>query len=106
MLEQRLTFFNLGLVSSMAIRMFLCLAGEAESGSVLFCSCVGYAFARLQFPAKNTFCWLIMAMMIPIQVTIIPICILGFKMGLDACDNRGSPSLLPQSAPPVAPPGR
>ena len=52
-------------------------------GQVLFCALAGYAFARLEFPAKNTLFWLIMAtLMVPLQVTIIPIYVLISKMGL------------------------
>ena len=52
-------------------------------GQVFFCAFAGYAFACLKFPGKNIAFWLIMAtMMIPIQVTIIPIYILMFNMGL------------------------
>ena len=52
-------------------------------GQVFFCSFAGYAFARLEFPAKKTLFWIIMAtMMVPLQVTIIPVYILITKIGL------------------------
>lgn len=53
-------------------------------GQIFFCAFAGYAFARLSFPGKSALFWLIMAtMMIPIQVTIIPIYVLLFNMGLN-----------------------
>ena len=52
-------------------------------GQIAFCSLAGYAFARLRFPARNVMFWLVMAtMMIPVQITIIPIYILIFNLGL------------------------
>ncbi len=52
-------------------------------GQIFFCAFAGYAFARLKFPGKDVLFWLVLAtMMIPIQVTIIPIYILLFNMGL------------------------
>ena len=40
---------------------------------VLFCSMAGYAFARMEFPLKNTlFAAMLISMMIPGQVTLIP----------------------------------
>lgn len=43
-------------------------------GRLFFCSTAAYAFARLRFPGRNIlFVILLSAMMIPIQVTIIPI---------------------------------
>ncbi len=52
-------------------------------GQVFFCSFAGYAFARLAFPGKTALFWFVMAtMMIPLQVTIIPIYVLLSKLGL------------------------
>src|SRR5690606_25064344 len=46
-------------------------------GQLITASLAGYAFARLEFPFRNVFFWLVMAtMMIPIQATIIPVFIL------------------------------
>ena len=52
-------------------------------GQVLFCSFAGYAFARLAFPGKSALFWFVMAtMMIPLQVTIIPIYVLLSNFGM------------------------
>lgn len=45
--------------------------------NVLFCSLAGYAFAKLKFPGRNTIFWLLLGtMMIPAQVTLIPVYIM------------------------------
>jgi multiple sugar transport system permease protein len=45
--------------------------------NVLFCSLAGYAFAKLRFPGRNTIFWLLLGtMMIPAQVTLIPVYII------------------------------
>ncbi len=52
-------------------------------GQVFICSFAGYAFARFAFPYKNTLFWIVMAsLMIPIQITIIPLYVLISKIGL------------------------
>ncbi len=45
--------------------------------NVLFCSLAGYAFAKLRFPGRNTIFWMLLGtMMIPAQVTLIPVYII------------------------------
>ena len=45
--------------------------------NVIFASLAGYAFAKLRFPGRNTIFWiLLVSMMIPSQVTLIPLYIL------------------------------
>ncbi len=63
-------------------------------GNVLVASLSGYAFARLRFPLKNwLFLLLLTAMMMPIEVTIIP---LFFEMmGLNALDTLTPIILIP-----------
>ena len=52
-------------------------------GQVFICSFAGYAFARFIFPFKNMIFWIVMAsLMIPIQITIIPLYVLIAKIGL------------------------
>lgn len=52
-------------------------------GQLFTASLSGYAFARLEFPAKHVLFWLILAtMMIPIQATIIPLFVLISELGL------------------------
>jgi multiple sugar transport system permease protein len=52
-------------------------------GQIFTAALAGYAFARLQFPGRNTLFWVILAtMMIPIQATVIPVFILIRNMGL------------------------
>jgi multiple sugar transport system permease protein len=52
-------------------------------GQLCTATLAGYAFARLKFPGREVFFWLILAtMMIPLQATIIPVFVLISKMGL------------------------
>ncbi len=52
-------------------------------GQLLTCSLAAYAFARLQFPGRNIlFLLLLSALMIPGQVTIVPLFILVRQLGL------------------------
>ncbi len=50
------------------------VSSSVTIGRLFFCSTAAYAFARLRFPGRDIlFIILLSAMMIPIQVTIIPI---------------------------------
>nr|WP_245808992.1 carbohydrate ABC transporter permease [Shouchella patagoniensis] len=53
--------------------------------NVLFCSLAGYAFAKLRFPGRNMIFWMLLGtMMIPAQVTLIPVYIIvvnTFQLG-------------------------
>ena len=52
-------------------------------GQLITCSMAGYAFARLRFPGKNVlFILLLAALMVPAQVTIIPVFIIMKNLGL------------------------
>lgn len=52
-------------------------------GQLITCSMAGYAFARLRFPARNLlFVLLLASLMVPGQVTIIPVFIIMRKLGL------------------------
>ena len=77
-------------VNSMFITLSIVVAQVATS------ALAGYAFARLNFPAKNLLFWLILAtMMIPQQATIIPVFVEISKIGL--ADTR-SALILPAVA--------
>ncbi len=53
------------------------IASLVTVGQLFTCSTAAYAFARLRFPGRNTlFMILLSALMIPLQVTIIPIFII------------------------------
>jgi multiple sugar transport system permease protein len=53
------------------------IAGLVTIGQLFTCSTAAYAFARLRFPGRNAlFLILLSALMIPLQVTIIPIFVL------------------------------
>lgn len=68
--------------------------------SVLFNAMAGYAFAKLPFPGHGTLFWIIIAsIMIPGQVTIIPLFLL-VKRGLGWGDSMWA-IILPQVAAPV-----
>lgn len=51
-------------------------------GQIMFCSTAAYAFARLQFIGRRAFFILFLAtMMIPFQVTMIPLFLMVFQLG-------------------------
>jgi multiple sugar transport system permease protein len=59
-------------------------AGVATGLHVLFDSMAGYAFAKRKFPGSNLFFWMILgALMIPGQVTLVPLYLNVVKMGLN-----------------------
>jgi ABC-type glycerol-3-phosphate transport system permease component len=59
------------------------LAVIVTIGQLLTCSMAAYAFARLHFPGKNIlFMILLSALMIPGQITIVPLFILVRNLGL------------------------
>ncbi len=69
--------FELFLLNSLKV------AGAITIGQLITCSMAAYAFARLNFPGKNIlFILLLSALMIPLQVTIIPLFILMRQLGL------------------------
>ena len=72
----------------------LLVAVVATSGNVVIASLSGYAFARIRFPYKNAlFVVLLTAMMMPIEVTIIP---MYFQMiRLHALDSLVPLMLIP-----------
>ena len=50
---------------------------------VFFDTMAGYAFAKKQFPLRNFFFWLIVStLMIPPQVTLIPLYVITLRLGL------------------------
>lgn len=50
---------------------------------LLFCSMAGYAFAKKDFPGKNTMFWMLLStMMIPSMVLLVPLFLLVSRMGL------------------------
>jgi multiple sugar transport system permease protein len=52
-------------------------------GQIITCSMAAFAFARLRFPGKNVlFILLLASLMVPGQVTIIPVFIIMRKLGL------------------------
>jgi ABC-type glycerol-3-phosphate transport system permease component len=59
------------------------LAVAVTVGQLITCSLAAYAFARLEFPGKNLlFVLLLSALMIPGQVTLVPLFILMRQLGL------------------------
>jgi multiple sugar transport system permease protein len=59
------------------------IAFAVAIGQVITAPLAGYAFARMRFPAKNAlFLLLMVSLMVPIQVTIIPLFILMRNLGL------------------------
>jgi multiple sugar transport system permease protein len=60
----------------------LLIAGVGIVGSVLSCSLVGYSFARLRFPGRRVlFGVLIATLMVPEQVTYIPLFVIYKQLG-------------------------
>lgn len=83
-----LTFTNFGKVFAevpylrFAANSFI-VAGSITLIQLVTCSTAGYAFARLQFRGKNVlFSIVIGSLMVPIQVTIVPLFLVMSKIGL------------------------
>ncbi len=58
------------------------VATTVTAGNLIFSAMAGYAFARLTFPGRDLLFWLFLAsMMIPGQVTMIPVFVLMSKLG-------------------------
>lgn len=61
----------------------IAVAGSITLAQLITCSTAGYAFARLNFPGKGfVFALVIGSLMIPIQVTIVPLFLVMSKIGL------------------------
>jgi multiple sugar transport system permease protein len=74
--SQQVPFFRFALNS-------IIVAGSITIAQLVTCSTAGYAFARLRFPGKNVlFSIVIGSLMIPIQVTIVPLFLVMSKLGL------------------------
>lgn len=59
------------------------VAAFVVGGNILFSAMVGYAFARRRFPLKSTLWWgLLATLMVPRQVTMIPIYVLAARLHL------------------------
>ena len=86
--------FDLYIVNTLFIAVLVVL------GTVLSCGLVGYAFARLEFPGRDLlFLILLSTMMIPAQVTSIPMFVMFAKIGwLDSYKPLIIPHFLAQSA--------
>ncbi len=60
----------------------LFISTASTVGAVLSASMAAFAFARLNFPGRNLLFWLMLAsMMVPMQVTLIPLFIIFSKIG-------------------------
>lgn len=76
-LESYKAFFNFSPYSMRWIWNSLVVAAGTVIGNVLFASMAGYAFAKIRFKGSNIlFALILVAMMIPYQVTQIPLYIL------------------------------
>lgn len=65
------------------VRNSLFISGSITLGQLITCSMGAYAFARLKFPGRDTlFIVLLATLMIPLQVTIVPLFILMRELGL------------------------
>ncbi|CAN5434000.1 carbohydrate ABC transporter permease [soil metagenome] len=61
----------------------LIVAGSITVAQLITCSTAGYAFARLEFRGKNAlFAIVIGSLMIPLQVTIVPLFLVMSRLGL------------------------
>jgi multiple sugar transport system permease protein len=61
--------------------LLICLAITAWH--VIFDTLAGYAFAKRQFPGRDVIFWLLLStLMIPIQVTLIPLYIISRNLGI------------------------
>jgi multiple sugar transport system permease protein len=74
-------------VNSLKVTLFVVL------GQLITCSMAGFAFARLRFPGRDVlFILLLASLMVPYQVTIIPVFIIMKNLGL--ADNHLSLILI------------
>jgi multiple sugar transport system permease protein len=65
-----------------ALNSFL-VSVAITAGNLLFCSMAGYAFAKKQAPGLRALFWLCLAtMMVPAQVTVIPLFLMMSGLGL------------------------
>lgn len=61
----------------------IAIALTVTTWHVLFDAASGYAFARRNFPLKNVFFWVILStLMIPSQVTLVPLYVVTRQLGL------------------------
>ncbi len=61
----------------------LCVSVAVTAGNLLFCSMAGYAFAKKRAPGLQALFWLCLAtMMVPAQVTVIPLFLMVAGLGL------------------------
>ena len=59
------------------------MAVATVAGNVVFCSMVGYAMAKMEFPGKKVLFSLVMlTLMVPGTVTFVPLFVLVSKLGL------------------------
>jgi multiple sugar transport system permease protein len=59
------------------------VAGAVTIGQLIICPAAGYAFARMRFRGRSfLFSMLLASLMVPIQVTIVPLFLLMSKLGL------------------------
>ena len=64
-------------------------------GTLLSCPLVAYALAKLKWPGRNVvFTVVLGAMMLPPQVTMVPVYLIWSKLGLVNTSGRCSPRLL------------
>ncbi|MFQ5674981.1 MAG: carbohydrate ABC transporter permease [bacterium] len=60
----------------------LFVATSVTAGTLVFCSVIGYALSRLRFRGRDIIFYLVLfTMMIPLQITLIPLYILMVKFG-------------------------
>lgn len=82
------TFSNFAKVFRQVPYARFALNSVVVAGSITFiqlvtCSTAGYAFARLRFRAKNLlFAVVVGSLMVPIQVTVVPLFLMMSKLGL------------------------
>ncbi|MBV8226142.1 MAG: carbohydrate ABC transporter permease [Verrucomicrobia bacterium] len=88
-LPTQLHFENYGALFSSSVPFFMLfinslkIAVAVTGGQLVFCSMAGFAFARLRFPARRLlFILLLASLMVPNQVTVIPIFLLMRSFGL------------------------
>jgi multiple sugar transport system permease protein len=87
LVPQELTFENyLQWFQDLNIQQFfftsLIVAVATAAGNVVFCSMVGYAMAKMEFPGKKVlFVPVMVTLMVPGTVTFVPLFVLVAKLG-------------------------
>ena len=73
------------------------VALAVTAGNIVFCSMLGYALAKLEFPGKRALFGLVLGtLMVPGVVTFVPLFVLVTNLGLACADQTPKPVDVPR----------